>query len=994
MATFTQDLQNAETWPIRAKGAVTRLTPLGDPSIEGSGGYYHQALESGRLTERNIGDAQHWLLQKKKDLMEKINMYTNMNSLAIDGKLSDLPRGIKYVFDSIQIIKGINSYQQEIIDLISAVTTNIGILQSMELNLVGMVQQNLNALALTLNEICNWGLPNLPAIPNLFSDTIWHWNGFNFVPLGAFALTAKSLKFDTDFAFNQCVVHVPNINIFSNYPSSVQTYSGLQYGTIAFDPPLGGLIPNTGQVLSDPNFITTMQNSTTTPTFLPPSYAATNLAQPFNVNNSMQGAVPNPATIISNYQMPSDQYKGNIVSIVPVLSNLTIEPGDSDYANPNTTVRNADLRKALVHYVTLEQVVASNYDPNLTAAWLFYLASARNGRLGSWIQNFQVAYVQNVQPSIAYLAANPTPWNCVLPSTAINNAPKAIPLISTLTGATPTVQGNLLWQLSYVEAALLGYTRAQDWDAFANVNYVGTFTGNDLDYAVTPLDSTVTTTVTLGGDGESEFPTPCTFPSAMGNVMQEVIAIADTHIKNTPTFTTSRPQFKFIYNQFAVATLVDRFTQFWREFNANLQALLLQDPYLIQFVVSYPAALDSAIDPLGDPTIYNQIKADAASRNRTWVPGYPLLPIPKAPVVAFSTSGGPAAGQSGWQGTNFDPNTFLARPDIQQLPMSVQIAMLRTNLSYAATQQQGANISKSIQSAIQQNQFLLQDFINVGWKAEVNVAIDTVPAGANGLRVSFDQTDFDLTNNITNPNTFTVQASGTYAIVVELDWGAGAAGYRTATLFLNGTTALGATSTDGTTPGPTTLQMSLIQFLNKGDVLTVIATHGLGTVQNVLPGSYISATLTDAGAPTSSGVAIPPNTTSPTLTFTAETALSPLTAVYVIADGNVTAIDPTTVTTDGQGDPIYPLVTGVTLSTAIAGSPVTVGNNYGGVYEYDGATFTVGGLIYAGVGGLLTQDYTSIVANCQWVVVVGRAISAHQFIYEPHIPNLLNLGTF
>jgi hypothetical protein len=991
MPNFTQDLQNAEMWPIKAKGAVTRLTPIGDPSIEGSGGYYHQSLEDGRLLERNIGDAQHWLLQKKKDLMEKINMYSNMNNLAIDGRLSDFPRSIKYVYDSIRIVEGINSFQQEIIGLISAITQNIGILQSMELNLVGMVQQNLNALALTLNEICNWGLPDVPAIPNLFSDTIWHWNGFNFIPLGAFEQTAKSLKFDTNFAFNQCVLHVPNLNIFRNYPTSIQTYSGLQYGTIAFAPPLGGLIPNTGQSLSDPNFITTMQN-TQGPYFLPPSYAAVNHAQPFNVNSSMQGAVPDPATIISNYHMPSDQYQSNIVSIVPALRNQTIEPGDADYANPNLTARNLELRKSLVHYVTLEQVVASNYDPNLTACWLFYLASARNGRLGTWIENFQVAYVKLVAPSITYLAENPTPWNCVLPGTTVSDAPVAIPLIATLTGADATTRGNLLWQLSYVEASLLGYTRAQDWDAYGNSNYVGSFTGTDLDYASTSLDSTVTTTVILG-EGEAEFPTPCTFPSAMGNVLQQVIALADTHIKNTPTYTTSRPQFKFIYDQFAQAKLVDRFTQFWREFNANVQSLLLQDPYLIQFVVSYAQSLDSAIDPLGDLTIYNQIKSDAATRNRTWAPGYPLLSIPKAPVVTASTPSGPSAGQSGWQGTNFDPNVFLSRPDIQQLPIGTQIAMLRTNLSYAAAQQQGTAISNAIQAAITQHLFLLQDFKNVGWKAEVVKAIDAVPPGAAGLQVSFDQVDFDLTNNITQPNKFTVQSSGTYAIVVQLNWGEGDAAYRTGTLFQN-STVIGSSSTDGTIAGPTTLQMSLIQYLTKGDVLTVVATHGLATAQQIIAGSYISATLTSEAAPPVNNVPIPPNDTSSTLTFNAETALPPLTAVYVVADGDVAAIDPTTVTTDGHGNPVYPIVTGVTLSNALAGAPVTVGNNYGGVYEFEGSNFTVGGLLYAGVGGSLTQNYATVVATCQWVVVVGRAISSKQFIYEPHIPNLLNLGTF
>jgi hypothetical protein len=1013
---LTTDLQNAQLWPIKAKGAVQRLNPLGDPQIEK---YYHASLEQGRHLEREIGGAQHWLLQKKKDLMEKINMYTNMNNLAVDGQLGHTPRAIKYVADSIKILNDVNKFQQEIIGLITAITQNIGMLQMMEANMVGMVQQNLNSLANLLNSICNWGLPDLPAIPNMFSDTIWYWNGFNFIPLSAFALTAKSLKFDTDFAFNQCVIHIPNINIFRNYPTSLTTYSGLQYGTTAFVPPLGGLIPNTGTSYSDPNFISTMQNTTTTPYYLPPTEVAspvTGLAKPFNVNSSMLGAVPDPSTIISNYQMPSATYQANIISIVPTTRDQTIEPTDTDYSNPNLTVRDASLRKALVHYVTLEQVVASNFDPNLTSAWLFYMNSARNGRAGQWLANFQVDYTQFITPSVAYLASTPTPWNCVLPGAQVNNAPSAIPLISALTSVDSFAQGNILWRLSYLEASLLGYTRSQDWDSSASGDFISSFTGTDLDYKATAIDTATTTTVILGAD-TADYPTSCTFPSAIGNVLQEVIAVAAINIQNTPTYTTSRPQFKYVYDQFAQAKLVDRFTQFWREFNANLQALLLQDPYLLQFVVSYGASLDSAIDPLGDPTSYNQLKADAASRNRSWTPGNPLLPIPKAPVVSFSTNSTPNAGTSGWTGSSFDPNVFLQRPDIQQLPIGTQIAMLRTNLSYAATQQSGQDVINTIQNSIQQAQTLLQDFLNIGFKAEVNVASpEDVPVGL-GLQVYFDQIDFDLTNNVTSPDTFTIQKAGNYALIVSLNWGMGVAGVRTGNIFLSKagspptSLVIGTASTDGTQAGPTTIQMSINQYFDAGDVITVIATHSLTTVQTILAGSYISATLTDTTPPDNS-VGIPSSSTSATRTFIAGTSLSPLTAVAVLPnsppDGSVSAIDPTTVQTDGHGNPIYPIVTGVTLSSAITGGKVTVGTNFGGVYEYVGGSpplaFTVGGLIYAGAGGLLTQDYSIIVNGnnsvspptppCQWVVVVGRAISTNQFIYEPHIPNLMNLGTF
>src|SRR5208283_2794083 len=95
-------LQAAELWPIQAKGAVQRLNPLGDPSIEQ---FYHEAMEQGRFLERNIADAQHWLAQKQQELMRQILTHTRMNSLAVNGQLSNPARAIKYVADSGTIIK-------------------------------------------------------------------------------------------------------------------------------------------------------------------------------------------------------------------------------------------------------------------------------------------------------------------------------------------------------------------------------------------------------------------------------------------------------------------------------------------------------------------------------------------------------------------------------------------------------------------------------------------------------------------------------------------------------------------------------------------------------------------------------------------------------------------------------------------------------------------------------------------------------------------------
>lgn len=1008
--TLPPGLQAAELWPIKCKGVATRLNPLGDPEIEH---IYHQALEQGRFVERNIADAQFSLAQKQKELMRSIATHVHLNSLAVNGQLSNPLRAIKYVAESGKIIQDINKFQNEITNLILAVNQNVAILKGIESSMLELVSENINSIANILQQICMWHLPSLASLPYLLGaqikDTIWHWNGVLFAPLTSFEILLKSMEslgklsnlnnipsLFSQFEFSNCIfIHPspPNNNTGATTgptsqtpPANITTYSGLNLGTTLIVPPLSGSISPAGQDLTDPTYVSLMQGYTTTPTYLSPTEETYNEATPFNVNSSMLGSVPNPSTIISNYQMPSATYQNNIVSVVPQTRYIT---------------NSVDLQKALVESINLEEIVASNFDPNITAEWLFYLKLNHVGRGGTWLSNFQTVYTNYITPSLNYLANTPIPWNCVLPSTTINNTPTTIPLLVTLMGSSPFVQGNLLWMLSYIEASLLGYTRNTTWDAYASGNYVSGFTGTDLDYRATIIDTSTTTTITLGGT-TAEYPVDCTFPSAIGNVLQEVITIASVNIQNTPSYTTNRPQFKYVFDQFAVATEVDRFTQFWRTFNANLQALLLQDPYLIQFVSTYSAALDSAIDPLGDLIIYNSIQLDATTRNRSWVPGGDLLTIPEVPVVAYTTTSQPGS-QTGWSGLTFDPATYLNRPDIQQLPIPTQLAMLRTNLSYAATLGMASTVSTAIQNSIQQSQAIIQTFQNIGFKVEIASAIDIVPPGLTGLQVSFDQTDYDLTGNVTSPNTFTIQTSGNYAVAVLLNWGTGYAGTRTGTVLLNGTTSLATSSTDSNQTAPTSLLISLTPYLNEGDVLTVVATHNLSTDQTIIVGSYIVATFTDAIVPTANGGGVTPsNGTNFISTFTADGTINSLTAIAVGLDGNVSAIDPTTVQTDGNGDPIYPLVTGVSLSSANGGESILVGTYYGNVYEYDGANFTVGGLIYAGAGGILTQDYSAIVgtlspptvAPCQWVVVVGRAISANQFIYEPHIPNLSNLGTF
>jgi hypothetical protein len=987
MGSLPSDLQNAQIWPIRALGAVQRHQFADDPTVQQ---YYQKAMEDGRFLESSIGDANASLLKRKKDLQEKIQQKIDSAILAADGQNKHRVRVFLYIADGIKFLQEVQQFQSEITGIISAVQSNIGQLQSMETNLLAMVNANLQSIALLMNNICNWGLPSLPSIPNLIPDSIFHWNGFNFSPLAAFAALKPNLTFNTNFSFSQCIPQLPGYgNIFTNQPTMVTQYSGNTLGTTSFVPPLGGTVPPANQDYTDPTFISQMQSTTATPVYLPANSSTGGTQTPFNPNSSMLGAVPDPNTIISDYQMPAATYAANIVSIVPALRDNTIEPTDADYANPNLTVRQSNLRAALVHNINLGAVVASNFDPYITSAWVFYLGLTRMSRGGNWINNLEGAYTQYIQPTLTSFADNAVPWNNYLDGPGLQNTPTDIPLIDTLTAATPLAQGNILWKLSYVEAGLLGYTRNATWDAYADNTYLSSFTGTDTDYKPTAINPSQTTTVQLG-EGVAEFPVLCTYPNAIQAVLNQVIAIATANINLATTYQSPRAQNRFTFDQFGTATQVDRFSQFWRDFNANLQALLVQDPYLVQFVVTYVGSLDSAVDPLGNPLDYNTITVDAATRNRQWTPGTPLLPIPVTPAVAFQNNTAPDDTTSGWTGNTFNPTAFLSRPDIQAQPIPVQIAMLRTNLSYQGILQFRDQAQAAIQSSISQAQTALAQAQQLGFQVESSVDTTSVLPGNQGNTISFDKIDFDVTNNVTSPNTFTIQAAGAYTISGQLLWGPGDVGTRTVTIYQNGNSVF-TISTDPSTAGPITLPFfTTLNGVNVGDVFTVSATDDLATPQTILTGSQFSMVQFDSP---SASLQVPTNANTAAKAFVAGANFPIGTAVYFNANGDLIPVDPTIpipVHPPAIPPAATPIVDGIALAAGETGQPLEVGTTFGGVFQILGASFTVGGLIYAGLGGALTQDYaTLITSGVNWVVVVGRAISADSFVFEPHVPTTL-----
>lgn len=1097
-------------FPITVPGAIIRHTPAGDPTIEQ---YYHKAMEDGRLLEASVGDANNWLLEQKMRAIKDINAWLSMNQLAVDGQLGHHARVPKYIADSIKILKTVHQYQQELNNIATAIQMNITLLLTMKNTLISMVQSSLNALANLLNNICNWNLPKLPSLPMLLGGH-FNWNGFQFSPLAAFAKSIGNLPtLNFNFSFSQCNL-LSLANNPTNQPSSITTLGGLIINPSGlFTPPLGGTIATGTETPAQMDAVTTY-----------PVYGPS-----FNPNSSMLGAVPDPHTIISNYQMPPATYQSNIVSITPALRGDTIEPTDPDYTNPNLVVRQANLRKDLIHFITLEQVVASNFDPYITSAWLFYLQICRNGRGGNWLANFQAAYNQYIVPSLNSLANNPIPWNNVLgslgdfyegvwtvgasyeagdvvvyndifyialvantasePDTSpfgiwqtpiptgivYQNTPADIPLVDTLiaAGAGTQAQLNILWKLSYVEASLLGYTRTALWDGGGDSLYLSSFTGTDLDYKPTTVGTTTTSEIL--GSGTAAYPVSVIIPTSIKALFDEVVAQATLNIANDTTYQSPYPKFKYVYDQFATASLVDRFTQFWRTFNYNLLNLLAQDPYLVSFVVTYGGALDSAIDPLGDPTDYNTIAADAASRNRSWVPGTPLLNIPTAPVVAYSDIIPPTTQTNGWVGTTeLNANAFLARPDIQALPIPTQIAMLRTNISYAGLSLFLQQATTEFDNQIANAQAILASAQQLGFF--VTAVSDTTPTTSVPVAIAFDTIDFDITGNVTSPTTYTIQAAGDYAGYGQVVWNATETGNYTVTVLQNGTPIYTVTTDPTASPAnPLIVPFSFTGNFAMGDVVQVMASQNTGSTQNVLPTSYFSMLQASTTFVATTALVV----TDEADQFTSDAPIDALVVVSVQPDGTVAPVDPfiplitdvqvvgpntVVLTVDAHnfvaGDLItfagvltasfinghaatvqaigtdathitatfatythgsYALTadtgyvlyaiddTGVVLppfsdgiTTAPSGTvtgtppvyPVPVATEYGGLFSVAGADFTVGGLLYAGLGGVVTQDFTSLITGSPnptvgpvgWIICVGRAISATEFIYEPHLP--------
>ena len=455
----------SQLWPILCQGAPPRQTYAGPPQIEA---LWHKAAEQGRLLESGINDAMFACQKEKADLTRAIQHYLDLIQTSTDAEFPLRPRRFKLAADVLNYISKISTFMNQIQALTQAIETNLTFLSATEAYLLSMIQNNLNAIANFMLQICNLGLPSLPSIPSFFGANIFTFNGFDFATLTS--LPNISFSAFSNFSFAQCGLSSPAA--LPTTPPTIIVLDGVTVGAVAgtIVPPLGGQIGNPAQ-LTSPSYIAQLQAQTVTPIYDPTTV---------NPTTVLEGSLPDPVYIISNYQMPSQTYKANVLSTIPAFRPLiTAQLPAAAAATEEGTL--------LAETVSLAGIVASGYDKNLTAAWLFYVEAARLGRGGAWLPNFEAAYQAYVQPSLTLLEATTTtiPWNTVIGGPGTADAPAHIPLLDTLNASTPGQAQHILWQLSYVEASLLGYPRTLRFDAAADSTYLSTFTGPDLDYVAT-----------------------------------------------------------------------------------------------------------------------------------------------------------------------------------------------------------------------------------------------------------------------------------------------------------------------------------------------------------------------------------------------------------------------------------------------------------------------------------------------------------------------------
>jgi hypothetical protein len=912
-----------QIFPVKVQKAITRLQPPGRPDIEAT---FHNSMEQGRFLERPLGDAMSQLKERQKDLQEKIDQYMNMNKLANDGQFPDSIRPAKYVKDAVDIVKEIQKYTQEVLNVVKAINETIGMYVSLKNNLQGYFQERINALATLLNEICNFNLPSLPSIPNFFGN--FTFDGFKF-PKGQFTF---KLSFDKNFAFGQCRLRGGDIDIFRNYPKTMD-WNGIPCTIPVYRPPLSGYI----YVNGTPQNVGTIKDTPYYTDFDP------------NTDFYSGSGFPDPTKIVSDYHMAVDLYIERLASLTEII-------------------------------FPIQNVVDSNYDPNLMAGWLILISKNRSLRQGQWLPRFQECYDQFVAPSIAYIETNGIVWNNKLNGPGPRAGDINIPLIPILKSGNATRVGQILWMLTFLETGLIGYNRNKNFDIYQLQtgtdldsmvkNYLDPITGESTDYVQYTSSISETLVIALDSGGKAQYPTSIAVPRPLYNTLVSVITKLSVKIDQVPTFISQRPKYRYVYSNFGEQIILDKYSQYWRELADNWNTLISSNDYNSKFLLSYEQAIEETIDPLGTRVLAATINLDCDTRSHTWTPATYKLPIFIQDPLELYPPTNVVPNDAAWIGDELIEDKYLLRADIQGLDLNTKMTMMQLNRAYSVLRSNTQQMIQAIDATISGASTSSVS----GFSYSLETQINDIPQIGSDLE--FTVMDFDQSNYYTNGVSFKITNPGAYSLSTSVTFPNTDVGVRTVTVIKNGTQIL---DTKQSTPGsgPVTIDLNFTADLLTNDQIKVRVTHSCLVPQDISVASFIGTLIGSVGA-----VSPGPGTTTTTATqFTIITTstISSGTCFKFNSDGTTaTKLDP-------ANSAVLPFIDGVALAGANSGTAVATAKIHGEVYTIPGSTFTAGP-IFLGLDGRLTQVQPLAATGYAWYVQVGRALNATTVIMDSQLP--------
>lgn len=634
---------STELIPIQVKEALNRDTFPGRVGIEKT---MHATMGPGSYLDRNLGDAIFNVEAAKKELLQKVVDYANLQLTAQVAGMPPPSCAPASVTAIIGFIKQVKTFIQELTDLIQSIRDLILYMMSLIKRIQSYIQRQLTSIATLINEICNFHLPALPSLPNLFGNL--HFDGFKFTK-GMFDFR---LSFDTHFAFGNCKLRNVSSNILQN---AVQNYSSAKGLAVNPDGSVSPAMTDTFKALFN-SPLTGGSIASATPSVEDLAKTTPVFKSTFSPTTDFVGSLLKPSSVVSNYRMPVAEFAPQVLSLLggdtagiiadqneagtvgaagssptTVVDQTTIPwsqfiPKTRSYCQSKVTLANIE---AASQSWTVLNPGADQTTPAWAVAWA-WLRLMNQCRVSSPVTENQtggtltvhgrggVPWIPTFQKLFAEIVAGASPsdpcYNDIhtdIPWNATQSGLSSMTFWSKVTALDPATRGQILWALSYLEASLLGYDRETKWDAYAPgevsapetthplvEGFLTGPTGADLDYQALAIPATaVTVPLTLNSGGLAKYPSTISVPDFLVPAMTTVIGACDASIRNAPKYQSQHSRSMYVYATDATAVAIDPYSQFWRDFASNWADLTSKESGLQAIVFNYPKILLDALNP-------------------------------------------------------------------------------------------------------------------------------------------------------------------------------------------------------------------------------------------------------------------------------------------------------------------------------------------------------------------------------------------------------------